>query len=895
MKAIIDHVLKTRWNDPWADEHYYLWGDGLTPPQGSFIHNTVFFEQLPRPNVGNVRCWTFMMGKVPDWVLGLSIPTQVWVSLNSVCINGQLLRAYWPTGKMVALEDTLVYQNYDGVMYVVVVNNSLSPTTVDDTRPCKLVLINFSGEGVDALVQNGLITYAKETNATQVTVRTNNEFATLKSALTNKPNALVFQNGYLTQLWSSYTEDANGVYTLLEDASIVQVKTHTLSNCTTYTSQRDFGAKKAILPLTMLLWELVYPTDLEVYWSVTPVPNTPFKAVRILDPKCLRLITPGHVSLNLDTLAALSGLNPLTLVVYVVERQNGRLLNRTGTTDYVADFMRLPNYRWSPVLSGTYNKVSFWSAPALENSSVYRLMDLPIQKLTAVDCFDALSHSGVVEALIPKPQLISTPRVDQGLGVSDRKRNDYIPVSTAIIIDANGRLYKESLSPLERYASLTTPNIAYPAWVRIVPFEVHCLPNDTQPWLYSLDGSYIGKTVSTPDLASYGFKAYIRPIVEGLLVGSWEEVNQSSGWFDYLSAGDVVSDFVPVLRWNPQLTNNFATLVRIPHTALIQDALKPNTILNGLVDQGIWDVYAVDAPDTMCPDGLGYGSFTIYLGGRVLTPFVDYVLHTDRVGFVIHTMRSTTHVMGSVKPLVVVAYGYPNDPKQQDYGIVEWGFVKDGVMSKDRRYAPVTEQRTLTVVGGLPSVIKDDSSVDAQLNLHHQDEGKAYVKFQEPYPIEIYGGVTTHALSVEKTVRDSVIDFCSTAIPQSTLVSPSLLGTRHRVVSFLCCRLLNEIDRGNVSLTNLRRFGTWDERLLTAWIGGFSRELSLDICLQPGLEWQYFEAWAHPYDTVSELTTFTQLEGDVLGVDHLTFSLIEYVSTNYLLGRLDPSSSLMIV
>ena len=114
-------------------------------------------------------------------------------------------------------------------------------------------------------------------------------------------------------------------------------------------------------------------------------------------------------------------------------------------------------------------------------------------------------------------------------------------------------------------------------------------------------------------------------------------------------------------------------------------------------------------------------------------------------------------------------------------------------------------------------------------------------------------------------------------------------------MSFLCCRLLNEIDRGNVSLTNLRRFGKWDERLLTTWIGGFSRELSLDICLQPGLEWQYFEAWAHPYDIVSELTTFTQLEGERLGVDRLTFSLIEYVSTNYLLGRLDPSSSLMIV
>lgn len=893
MKAIVRHVLNTRWNDPWADEHFYIWGGGLTPPQGSYVRSSVFFEQLPRPDVGNVLCWVFMLGKVADWMLGLSIPKQQWVKLDALCVDGNLVRAYWPTGRMVGLSDTHLYQNHDGVMYLVVSENKNSRVSQADVAPRKIVLINFSGEGVDRLLQQGLIAYEQQTKNRQVLVSDNNSFAALKLSLINQPTTLVYQQGMLCQLPDTYDPSVHGSYDVIEDASIVAIKKHDISACTTFYSLKDVGAKKAILPLSQSLWEDVYPTDLEVYWGLKSVPTR--QARRILDPKILRLLTQAHVSINLDLLANITGLDPMDLVVYLVERPNGRLLSRQGTQDHLDDFMHLPQQWWPFVLSGYYNDVSFWSAPVLENSSTYRLMDKPLSGLTEGVCFESLSHSGCINALIPPPTLVTGAVVDQGLGFNDRKRDDYTPVSVALVVDQLGRLFKHALSALDQKASLNNNGIVYPAWVRIVPFEVKPINGLSSPWTKVCDGSYIGQTLINDDLVRYGFKAYVRPVVMGVLRGHWEEVSVGRGWFNFLPQGDQASNNHPVLRWNPQFTQGFATLVRIPHTALVQEPLAPNIILNGLIDQGVWEVYAHDEPNTLCPDGLGYGSFTIYLGGRVLTPFVDYVLHDDRVGYIVHKMRSFTHQAGVVKPMLVVGYGYPKDPKRQDYGHVELGFVKDGVVSRDQVYAPLNEQRTLTLVGGVPSTVVDDSGSDASTNLHHPQEGKAYVKFAEPYPLEIYGGNTNQSLVNEEQVRQAVVGFCTQKVPQASLVSPSLLGVRHRVVSVLCCRILCEIDREMLNPESLRQGGHWQPQLVDQVIQGFSRELRLDICRQEGLDWQYFEVWPHPYDVVSELSRFPQLEGDVLGVDRLTYLLIEYVSQHYLSGRVDPSPALKIV
>lgn len=750
--ALINHAVKTVWQEPLQDRQFNIGLARLTPNGGVIHSQKVLWHTVYTPKVDG-RKWfhIYQVGEVPEQVLNMFIDTNNWQTVESVCESAALLiDVYLTTGGIVPRSKIWVMKDFTGNILVAIEHSRTidygKDVSVDSyTGTVKDQKLNLDNSGA-------VIRFYSNAEFTNFSFRDQaidpvhpvqmhynivnnqkdyNDFVAGSNAIIRKFGrsgmGVYYTDGFITNYPTAYTASMNGkVLGFMWDESFKFDMFFDIKDLPVFTSKVDKNRNKFLL-LTDEVYDIIdYHDDIDFYLVRRNGPT--FKGIYIsrLPVYAFRMVTHSAYAVDSEHLQYYSNLHGFLgsledCSIYIMVRQGGKhqgLVNQKNRIEELYHLGKKDEIRNAMV--NTNALVPEWSAAELEYSAYCALMQAKYDQITLPLVQAAYGYNTVTQYMCPP--VTNTKRIGRleqievppALMIPDNV-NGYSR-RVAFCYDSNGRMISYFADSSSDIYINVPPEITGTKWVEVFNAATG---EDS--------GIYVNQDVEHNDLEQYGFRCYVSTLFALEPIEDWEDVTDTN-LYTYTPADD---DNDPKIVWNWKLlaqaglvpavkTNAYMTIYSVVFDRSEDKDGAIDFVFRSRQKWGNEVKYKIQK--------LPPAQYTVFANGKSLIEDIDYFVKWPNFVIVNKEISALDHV-----EFIVRAYGCPypvaNGPAIP-FKPREVGFIKNGRLSSDGEY-DINNDKNIRVV------VENKFKHTQEVNFHEEDVGPLS-REGAPYCIEDY-------------------------------------------------------------------------------------------------------------------------------------------------------------
>lgn len=662
----------------------------------------------------------------------------------------------------------------------------------------------------------------------------------IESVFGNNGAAICQMDGYTVNKPVAYSSGFIGrTLTYIWDASIKDVSYFPLDLLPQFVSQVDPTKQKYAIIRQTPYTTIDFYDDLDFYLICRHTATT-YTGVYIGKTRHvnIRQLTHSAYSLRKDTIDELIASDDLfsngSLEIMVVTRQGGIVRGIQQQHTRIEELSRLSYPQIVEAMTSPLNTlVPEWRVEQLEQSdyvtlmgkSAVRITDTMVENVFGYNTATRLVANPICrvdvsggDPVIQVPLAACVPEAD---GTSAHR--------TVFCYDGNGN-YNGYFTGRGNYSTLAIKD----------PYKANTLLTECFNIKPSINDNslYFDQDVQLPDLAHWGFRCYVCPIVGGIPNEEWEDVTGSAY---YIYGTDVSPTMV---RWNTSMLANNGLYGCVRVGGHMQIVTLPTLSVNydgyiyfDVSTEQEWLGSTVTKAQTVpC------GTIDVFMDGKTLHQNLDFYVEWPRVVIV---KRPTTDI--SLTEIVYRTYGFADKETMQPNAARELDWVRGGILSVNGNY-DIRNDRNLHVLVAGQLKHRDDVSFSETDTVRRQIDGRPYSVSDYVISVEPFTSKITNEYRQSSVDMDNrVSDYLETRLPTWHPTFPIVEIQRWDVVSPFCSAIIHAILNGTLVVLDV----VYTDQQIATMVSPWLWLLSYDPCVL-GIDSNYVYVHAHQYaDTVT--------------------------------------------
>lgn len=889
------HAIENIWCEPRQDRHYVIEPERLTKNGGAFRYMMLLNERLNLPELNNNVTRNFFhvyqIGKLNDAMFNLDLSDDIWYNVNDLCeYQGVKIDTYLPNGAFILRSDVWIRNNSDNNFIVAIrLNNKISygkekvinrvsgvleeiNISLDNHKPIlrfhKSVWFTsneFRGlsPNVNYPIRSRISTILNQTGFVAFRDLTN----TIGASYGTMGRATWYHDGYVISAPTTYAlAMANTNMTYIWDSAINSRSLIPISDCPTFISKLDEYTRKYLVILPNKYNTINYHDDLDFH-LVRRETNGSYKGVYInrLHESSVRMVTHNAYAIKADIISSLISANSTLfndiskIYIMVTVRHGGQNKGLVTQATRIEDLYQLDRSEIIQAMTGVNSLLPEWRAEYLENSAYSKVMRTQYENLTDTMIEDAYGYNSATK-IVANPLHEVTYSGDQGEitvvdGLNVPQPWDSKILRHYFLYNTDGLLVNQGNSTATSNVELLPPGSNY----KLAEMYIGQIRENVDDIIYNSDYSH-------QELAYYGFRCYISPMVDGVPTDDWEDVTDKN-YYTYTESP------VPTITWKTtQLAqSNFYPAIKVARGSVIFNYNLTANSYPGYISFKITHQNGDDLNDIK----IAPGQVDVFMNGESLVRDIDYYLDWPAIT-VTRRPKDVTNIN-----IVARLRGFCNPKTMKPFEIRDSGFVNGGLLSVDDEYDIQSDRNIRIIVDGKLKSREEVTFNENTSIIVKQTDGRAWSVSDHQVTVENFTGKKTidflmTSLDLDKRVKDYLTPRIKLDKPENpyiqtepwALVSPFLSAIIHGFNNF---NFLSDKDLSK----------TFIAEEVNVWIEPYKTLLDYDPCLDENIDPWYIKIYPHIYSTLVE-------------VEDGQYRFLEYVIRNFLNNRVDLTPSVII-
>lgn len=651
-------------------------------------------------------------------------------------------------------------------------------------------------------------------------------------------------DGYITHRPTGFNNDMVGkVLTYTWDASIKEITYFPLVGLPTFVSDVDAGKTKYALIRNTPNVTIDFYDDVDFY-LIRRLTTTQYKGVYVGKVRNIpvRQLTNSAYALSKDAIDALITADPLfstgVLEIMVVVRQGGLVRGLQQQHTRIEELSRLTYLQIVEAMTSVDNTtVPEWNVRNLEKDTYVTLMGKSATRITREMVEDVFGYNTATR-LVANPLCHVEP-----LGGDPIIK---VPLAACVAEADNTSAHRAIFcyNDTGEYLGYFTNRGNYTTTAIVAPFKQDTVLTECFNMRTSTNDTslYFGQDVQSLDLAHWGFRCYVCPVVGGIPNEEWEDITNTV-YYTYTS-----DNGIPEIRWNYDILteDNLFGCVRIG------GHMQVNTLPTIAIDRAHYDGYIHFQIESEMewlgnvvtrPQSVAAGIIDVFMDGRSLHQGLDFYVKWPHVVIV---KKPTTAV--NVTNVRYRVYGFADKATMQPIAPRELEFVRGGILSVNGNYDIRNDRNIRVIVDGL-LVDRDTVSFSESDTLRRVTDGRPYsvsdyMLSVEPYTTKITNEYRDKSIDMDNRVSDYLESRLPTYHPNFPIVDTQ----QWDLVSPFCSAILHAIDHGDLVIGT----GVYTDSQIDAMVTPWKWLLDYDPCTQ-GVDSNYVYVHPHQFETMSLL------------------------------------------
>ena len=882
--ALLNHAIKTVWQEPNQDRQFNVGLARLTPLGGVLHSQKVLWHTVFTPKVEG-RKWfhIYQVGQVPEEVFDVLLMDSTWITIEKICESQSILiDLYLVSGGIVPRNKVWLMRDFTNNILVCIEHdrktNYGTDTSIDGyTGAAKNQKINLDNSKVIIRFYSNA-EFANESFRDQAIdpihpVQMNYSKITDKKSYDNfilgcsqiiskfkgRGLGIYYHEGFVTNYPTTYSNELDG-FTLgfMWDESFKFDMFFDIKDLPVFTSKLDKNRTKYLL-LTDEVYDIIdYHDDIDFY--LVKRVGSGFKGVYISRIKdyAFRMVTHSAYAVDTELLRYYSSVHEflgdiLSCSIYIMVRQGGKHAGLINQKNRIEELYKLGNK--TEILKAMVNTnalVPQWSASELEYSAYCALMQANFEQIQLPLVQNAYGYSAATSYMCPP--INSTKMIG---------RLEQIEVPPAMLIpdmstgygrrcvfcyDARGRMINYfSDSSTDIYINIPS-DITGTKWVEVF-----------QGTHGDESGIYVNQDVVNNDLEQYGFRCYLSTLYAQDIVEDWEDITGETRWYTYTESA---SDSSAKIEWNWNLLNQAGLIPAVKTNSKItifSSIFDRSEDKDGAIDLVVKSKQSWGGEIKYRNQNIPPAQFTVFANGKSLIEDIDYYAKWPSIVIVNKEINTYDNV-----EIIVRSYGcgqYVANGKSVPFKPREVGFIKNGRLSSNGYYDIHNDKNIRIVVEG------EFRTID-EVNFHEEDvgplsrEGAPYCIEDYILPVESFTqDINTNDFYSEcVNIEDTVSKYISLWQPDRKYGLNYIEGTRWEVISPVLTSMLYAIKNGYAIDANTN--DNFDSIELEFWLKPWEWLLPFDPAFNRA-DTNFIHIAPHPFNESIEVTQkqYELLEG----------------------------------
>ena len=777
---LVDHARRDVWCAPRMDRQVILQARRVTPSNGARIDIKLMWEQIPLPSK-DARYHVFQIGQIYPALLGLLTHRRVWYRLSYAMQQDKLMGdVYLNDGRQLPRFETWLLLTEDRALLMAVRDQPSIPDV--RTEPVYMRLYSnafFSSERSDDYDHRIEVVGHRYTNLNDALLFQQNymNHRTLRGLTT------LFINGRYVSNMLPQSLVAGDVLEFVYDSTVKQVLEFPIASTESFESEKDLKRKFLLTHGGDQIGGQIidYRDDIDVYLvrksmqGSTPV----FRGVYFHKNQddALRQVTHRDYSVTASYLDAYLEDHPwlgqqTDVTVRLHVREAGLARPLIFEHHRIHELYKLPYADRHMAMVGTESSVDVWKASALENSPYVRIMDSLWPQITRPMVQDAYGYNSIALLTANTPLKVELRNGDDEVVLPYALRFG----ATMFEFDTNGVLlghyYYASGAVYHPKHSNTT---LVEAVVGRGGYRINTV---------------FGQPVTTLN-PSINYRFYIAPVnSQGVDHTRWQDVTGDQT--KYVIIDGAVHWLIDQQFWGTAVKGDDEflayTMTMSPFDGLLKFSIDGQATYPGGSAQGIMYIPV--------------GKLDLWLNGKALIENLDYYVRWPELVII----NKEYLVAGNAQKITVRASGFCK-PDMTREAPPEFGFVKYGLLSRNRRYN-VRDDRVLRMVVRGRTFHRDElkfSETDSGLYMDNVENGSPYMIDDVVVPLRDMVGVDTYTFRERSRVVDKQVeDYLSLKLPEPVEVNPNMIPKKYWVYSPFCSVVMYHLIAGIISMDDFR-------------------------------------------------------------------------------------------
>jgi hypothetical protein len=889
------HAIENIWCEPRQDRHYVIEPERLTKNGGAFRYMMLLNERLDLPAINNNITRNFFhvyqIGKLNDAMFNLDLADNVWYNVNELCeFQAAKVDVYLPNGAFVLRSDVYLRNNKDNNFIVAIrINSKINygkekvinrvtgaleeiNISLDNHKPILrfhksawFTSSEFRGlaPNVNYPIRSRISTILNQAGFIAFRELTNN----IAAAYGSFGRATWYQEGFVVSAPTTYALTmANTTFTYIWDSGIISRSMIPISDCPTFVSKLDQFTKKYLVILPDKYNTIHYHDDLDFH-LIRRETNGSYKGVYInrLSESAIRMVSHNAYAIKADIISSLMSANSALfndlskIFIMVTVRHGGMNKGLVTQATRIEDLYRLDRSQIIQAMTGVNSTLPEWRAEYLENSAYAKVMRSLYENLTDELAEDAYGYNSATKVAANPLHMVkysgAQGSIDTVAGLNIPQPWNSQLLRHYFLYDKDGLLVDQRNATAFSNIEMMPPGVNF----KYAEMYIGQIREGTDDIIYNSNYEH-------HELAYYGFRCYVSPMVDGVPTDDWEDVTGTK-YYTY------TDDPIPKIVWNFTLLNNanFYPAIKISRGSVVfkhnlTAASYPGYISFRVTHQ----INGVDTDIKIAP-----GQVDVFMNGESLNKDIDYYMDWPAITIVRRPIN-----VDNIN-IVVRLRGFCNPKTMKPFEPRDNGFVYGGILSVDDEYDVQADRNIRIVVNGKLKARDEVTFAENATNPIKQIDGRAW-------------SVTDHQVTVEHFTGKKTIDFLMTSLDLDERVkayltprikiekpeNPYIQGEPWALVSPFISAIIHGFTKYNF-LSDKDLTETFVAEEVNQWIQPYKTLLDFDPCLDEEIDSWYIKIYPHIYSNMIEVT-----DGQ--------YRFLEYVIRNYLNNRIDLTPSVII-
>lgn len=823
------HAIANVWCTPDQDYQYIFKPARISTPRGVERQLMVEWEYINLPN--NVDTFhVYQIGQLSPILLNLLPRERYWYSVTQAAnVQNMMVDLYLNNGKQFPRFETYILRTRGRNLLIAVKDQPRIGSLEKNPLFVRFYSNAYFGSERSKETPERLYTEGKYITTPDSGLLFQRRVRDLQAL---KGSVNVYHNGWLVDDTAPDCIEEGDVVELVHDTSVYDVREFPVSELETFNSSVDDLRKYLISRLKGTGDDTIdFIDDVDVY--LTKKGSRHWKGVYFHknQPAALRMVTHKDYSIPVSHVVGFANEfeewgDPIDLVVRIHVRHGGYYRPLVDEHHRIKELYRLTDDEIYRAMIGADANVPVWRAENLEASGYTKIMRSNLNEITPKLVQDAYGYNAISKIVADTPQRVKDLGGYRGVELPVGLRNQ----STIFEYDANGKLISFYLHSFGEEYLVKNP-------------ECEIVEGLVGTGSERMSTAY-GERQSPFD-THHNYRMYTCPIIDDVPSYEWQDVTGDNTLYEIIDGKVVwmvddtkvytaVKDDINFLAYRKRL----ATVGGIYRFSITAREQRGDS----------YDVLPLTIP---------VGCLNIWMNGHALIENLDYYVRWPEV--------------------VIVNKHYLIDDEEQDFIIRgtgfcqpditreapnEAGFVKHGLLSRNRRYNVRDDKVMRFIIGGSVH-LKDElrfSESDSGLRMDDIPNGTPYVIDDVVVPLRDLVVDDTYSLRNKSLeVDQDVEDYLTLRYPEPVITDPNIIPQRYRVFSPFTSKIHHDLLEGILYPPGIK--GQYSDAKIKEWLKDYEFLLEYDP-VKNGVNERYVSV--HPvdvnYETELDIYQYTFLD-----------------------------------